>query len=239
MTNKTNQIHPVQGRILRVLLLNQSARFSDLNTGDLSNDHFTFHVKKLLEEGLVLKRGDGLYELTTDGKEFANRFDIDSGETKIAIERQAKVGVVVCAARGEGERREYLMQQRLKQPFYGYWGFVTGKIKWGETVLETAARELEEETGLTGDVTLRFIKHKMDYDKEGKLLEDKYFFECRVDNVKGVLLETFEGGRNKWMTRDQIFKLENIFDGLKEHGLDLIEGEGLSFREDKYTVTGY
>ena len=52
----------------------------------------------------------------------------------------------------ENSEGKFLAQQRLKQPFYGFWGRPTGKVGWGETILETAARELMEETGLTADL---------------------------------------------------------------------------------------
>ena len=217
-------------------MFNPAARFSDLNSTGASSDHFAFHVRRLTELGLVEKREDGMYALTNTGKEFANRFDTDS--EKVAFERQAKIGVLLVCARGEGSEKEYLIQQRLKQPYYGYYGFPTGKVKWGETILETAARELAEETGLVAQLTLMDIKHKMDYDEKGALLEDKYFYVVRVEHAKGGLTEKFEGGANTWLTRDAIAKLPTLFDGVDET-LGIAGGDSLCFLEKKYIVSGY
>jgi ADP-ribose pyrophosphatase len=59
---------------------------------------------------------------------------------------ELKLSVVIVL---EDEEGRHLQQQRLKQPYYGYWGHMTGKIRWGETMLEAGARELQEETGCT------------------------------------------------------------------------------------------
>lgn len=231
-----NPIHTVQVNILKVLLFNPDARFSDLNAVGISTDHFNFHVKRLVELGLVYKKDSGTYTLTNEGKEYANRLDVDSGEIK--IERQAKVGILIICERGTGKNKEYLIQQRLKEPFYGYHGFMTGKVKWGETIEETAHRELEEETGLSADLTLFRVKHRMDYSEDNNLLEDKVFFQFHGRNAKGELKETIEGGKNMWLTKEKVLALPDLFHGIKEY-LKSPPSDDLSFVEEKVTVKRY
>ena len=224
--------HKIQRIILKNLLLNKELRFSELNSESISNDHFTFHIKQLVSNGIVLKGDDGLYRLTSDGKEYANRFDVDGGEVK--LERQAKLGILVVAC----ENGKYLVQQRLKEPYYGYHGFVTGKIKWGEAVYEAASRELKEEAGLQGDFALKGIEHKMDYTSEGKLLEDKYFYIVKAFNLSGSLQESFESGKNFWAPMDEIMTLPDLFGDVPK----IIKAEKqdkLVFFEDKYTIERY
>jgi ADP-ribose pyrophosphatase YjhB (NUDIX family) len=229
------ELHPVQTGILRVLLFNPLARFSELNAHDISSDHLTFHVKRLVELDLI-EKSDEQYRLTVRGKEFANRFDTDQPAMK--VERQAKIAVSVGCVREKNGVREYLMQQRLKQPYYGLHGFVSGKMRWGETVLETAARELEEETGLVGTLTLVGIIHKMDYTSGGALLEDKFFFIVRADDVRGTLRTEFEGGRNFWLPKRDVLKLPNLFPDVEEV-LEVRDGDDFVFLERKYTVERY
>lgn len=189
------QLHPAHVAILHVLLFKPHARFADLQKASrLNSDHFNFYLKQLVEDGLVVKNKEGAHHLTPKGKEFSNRFDTDERK----VERQPKVAVCLMISRNDGR---VLVQQRLKQPYYGYWGRPTGKIRWGESILEAAARELLEETGLIADLTYQAVYHKRDHNSEtGELLEDKIFFMVSCDKPKGKMIEEFEGGKNAWMT---------------------------------------
>jgi len=202
-------LHPAHVAILRVLLFQPNARFAQLQKASaLTSDHFSFYLKQLIDEAYIHKDEQGAYALTSKGKEFANRFDTDAR----TVERQPKTAVCLMIYSADGKQ---LVQQRLKQPFYGYWGRPTGKIRWGETILNAAARELQEETGLTADLTFASIYHKMDYNKDtGELLEDKIFFVIECQHPHGTLITDFEGGRNAWMTQAEYDAQELSF----EHG---------------------
>jgi 8-oxo-dGTP pyrophosphatase MutT (NUDIX family) len=200
------KIHEFQISILRELLFNPHARFRDLKKVDITNDHFTFHLKHLIKEGLITKK-DGRYSLTDDGKEFANRMETNA----LKLERQAKLGVALHAVRKKNGVTEYLVHQRLKEPFYGWYGSHSGKIRWGENPYITAKREFKEETGLSGDFKLKGIVHYHHFHKDGRLLEDKYFWVFRVNDVKGKLKEEVPEGRNIWMNEKEYRKLKNVF----------------------------
>lgn len=194
-------IHTAQTSILRELLFRPVAGYAELQkpTG-LTSDHFNFHVKRLVELGLIQKVKKG-YSLTSRGKEHANKLDTDNN----TIERQPKVAVLLAVTRQRKGREEYLFQERLKHPYYGYWGFLTGKIRWGETIIETAARELMEESGLTAQHKLMGVYHEHSYQEEsGELLEDKIFFVVLCTKPKGKLIERFEGGHNDWCTPEEM-----------------------------------
>lgn len=205
------KIHEFQISVLRELLFRPGARFRDLNKVGVTNDHFTFHLNHLVKENLVAKK-DGVYYLTDEGKEFANRMDTDA----LKLERQAKLGIAIHAVRQRNGKTEYLVHHRLKEPFYGWYGSHSGKIRWGETPLATAKREFLEESGLTGKFTLKGIVHYHHFHKDGRLLEDKYFWVYRVDNVKGELKKKVPEGENIWLTESEYKKLKNVFATVKE-----------------------
>ena len=140
--------HTTQIAILRHLLFVPEANFAALQKdSDLTSDHFTFHIKKLVESGYVIKTATG-YQLSPIGKEYANRMDTDENE----IEKQPKISVVAVLERNKDGRREFIAQQRLKQPYYGFWGRLGGKVRWGESFEAAAKRELKEETGFDVNV---------------------------------------------------------------------------------------
>lgn len=202
-------IHDAQMAILRELLFHPSVSFAKLQklTG-MSSDHFNFHLQKLIDIKLVEKISRGTYTLTPRGKEYANKLDTDSN----TVERQPKTAVILAVERFNDGKIEYLFQERLKQPYFGFWGFATGKVRWGETITQTAERELLEETGLLADHRVAGVYHELVYQQEtGEQLEDKIFFVVHCTNTKGILLETFEGGRNSWMTREEALVQPKIF----------------------------
>jgi len=229
-------IHEIQGSILKGLLLREEARFSELNTDNVPSDQFTFHLKQLTEQRIIEKTQEGLYRLTVSGKEYANRFDIDSGP--IQIEKQAKLSVLVIASRINDGKREYAMQTRLKQPFFGYRGFITGKMRMGESVFDTAARELMEETGLIASSLEHItIYHERIFSVEKELLEDKYFFIFLAEDPKGDLISDFQGGKNEWVAEEKAVD-GNIFYDIADL-LSLIKDKKSGLLEKDYFVEKY
>jgi len=220
--------HEAQMKILRHLLLSPSAGFAELQkqTG-LTSDHANFHIKKLVDVGYMHKDASDKYTLTRIGKEYANRMDTDDN----VIEKQPKISVALIVENDEGK---FLAQQRLKQPYYGFWGRPTGKIRWGETMEEAAARELMEETGLTAELSVAGFYHKMDYDREsGDLLEDKIFVLIYGKNPKGELVADDEGHHNEWLSDEDLAAKDKVFESVVKI-TKLARAGNANFMEHKY-----
>jgi ADP-ribose pyrophosphatase YjhB (NUDIX family)/predicted transcriptional regulator len=205
-------LHQIQLEILRKLLFNPNATFTKLIHGETNTMLHSYHLKTLLKMDLIEKT-DGKYRLTSKGKEFANR--IDTEETTAKIEKQPKIGVCVHVWKGSDYTSKFIVQTRLKEPFFGYKGGITGKVKFGETSFETAERETAEETGLTGDFYFHGMVHFINYHDE-KLVEDKYFMVFSVLNAKGDLMVEGEGFKNEWMTLEEFEAQSPIYDGERE-----------------------
>lgn len=219
--------HTTQMAILKQLLLAPNAGFAQLQkAADVTSDFANFHIKQLMSTGYVRKDPVGKYVLTKLGKEYANRMDTEQN----LLEKQAKLSVWLVVDDGKGK---FLAQQRLKQPYYGYWGRLGGKIRWGETIVEAAARELKEETDLTANFEFKGIYHKTDYNKAGELLEDKFFYLVHATNPKGTLKVEFDGGLNQWMT-DEEFKAKDKYFESALQATSLATKPGLQFVEKKH-----
>lgn len=227
MSHEVN-IHEAQTRILRELLFVPAANFAQLQkpTG-LDSDHFKFHIGRLVELGYVAKTDAG-YTLTQKGKEHANKLDTDTH----TIERQLKLSVALII---EDDKGRFLSQQRLKQPYFGYWGRATGKVRWGETFLEAAARELMEEAGLTADLEVAGFYHKMDYrESDDSMLEDKLFCVVYGTNPKGELIVDMEGHHNEWLTNEELTKKGKVFQSVPEITA-MGHSKHIEFIEHKYS----
>jgi len=212
-----DELHQVQASILKELLFHNGTNFSSLNKLGLTNDHFTFHLKRLMEEGVVEKNGKK-YSLTQAGKTYAHMLDVDA----LVMEKQGTCTVAVTAKKVIDGKVHYLVQQRLKEPLYGYFGFINGKIRFGEFSVDTAQRELEEETGLTGKPTVLCVAHKIRGPRRSEIKLDHFFFLYLVKKPIGKLKDTKEG-KNYWMTLDKIKKLKTL-PGFKSY-LDAVEKE--------------
>lgn len=227
-------IHSAQTAILRELLFHPSASFAKLQkpTG-LTSDHFNFHIGRLVELGLVRKEAGGHYRLTPKGKEYANRLDTDNN----TVERQPKNAVILAVERTKPNGEvEFVFQERLKNPYFGFWGLPTGKIRWGETILQTAERELLEETGLMADFHIAGVYHEQVLqDESGEMLEDKIFFVAHGVNPRGTLTADFEGGKNEWLSFDKAFEKPKKFDSFKMEIDILTSPEWLIERTTSYS----
>lgn len=186
-----------------------------MNTTGLDNNHFTFHLKRLIEMGVVEKNDDE-YHLTTSGLELAGRLDL----AEMEFVRQPKVGVAIYITNGI----KILLGRRLRDPGKDRINFYTRKVKYGEALFETARHCLKEETELEADFeyagTIRFLNQKM----------DRLMIYIWAKNVRGDLAEKTIEAENKWYTRAEIAILKNKFVSF-ERDLDLFEGKKIFFEE--------
>lgn len=230
------KVHEAQMSILRELLFHPSAGFAELQkpTG-LDSDHFKFHISRLVELGYVEKNQAGQYKLSIKGKEYANKLDTDTN----TIERQPKLSVCLIV-KNKDNPDKFLVQQRLKNPYYGYWGRMGGKIRWGESFEEAASRELKEETNLDGQFEFKMIYRKRDFNETTKeLLEDKVFVVMEAISYSGELLENYQGGRNAWMDQDELKSQDKRFESAYEFVELLKRHERYKARDFYYDAKDY
>jgi 8-oxo-dGTP diphosphatase len=228
-------LHRNQKLILKKLATTPSARFHELNVPFLESEHMNYHLQKLVDIGLVIKT-NGEYALSNFGKDYANLMD----DEVVHLEKQPKTSVLLRVVREVEGEIQHLLCRRLKHPYFGKVGRLSGKVQFGETLVEAARRELFEETGLTADnPILEHIYHKLRTDENGRCVQDVLFYRYLIVNPAGTLIETTDVQENFWISASKLTGRDDldVFEDLKLE--DTVHPELLSFTEHRAQERGY
>ncbi len=129
--------------------------------------------------------------------------DFDTADLRCLYEKSC--GAVIF--RGTGQKRQFLLIKNL----YGkHWGFPKGHMEHGETELETAAREVLEETGLRVEL-LEGFREISSYHPRPKISKRVVFFLGRA-TVGDVIIQEAEIERFRWVSYSgamDMFRFEN------------------------------
>lgn len=235
MNNLNIKLHYYQVELVKHLSVNSKLRFNDLIIEGLESEHMNYHLKKLMEMGFVTKE-KSYYVLTDLGKDYSNLLD----EETDLVEKQPKVSVGLHIKRKNKKGEiEHLLLKRLRQPYFGKVGHLTGKVKFGEKVIEAAKRELFEETGLTAKkFNIEMVYRKM-RTKKGEFVQDVIFFRVLVTELSGNLIEKTKYQENFWITKKQLEKRKDLdlYDDMTLN--DSLEPIDLTFSENSAEAKGY
>lgn len=222
-------MHHIQKDILSRLLMVEVVRFKDLKPQGMESNIFMYHLKSLMKDSMVIKTDNG-YSLTSKGKHFVDRSQLESLKTWV----QPKIIVIIALQNTKGE---YAILERLHQPFLGYKGFPSGKLHYGEPLSEAANRVMAEKVQIKDTQLLRIGTFIMRYKKEeeivnhiigyvfsGKLKTDEHikasskFFRCYWGDEEELYLDNRFGGHPELMkliktaTHKQPFFIEKEFE---------------------------
>jgi ADP-ribose pyrophosphatase YjhB (NUDIX family) len=195
-----NQIQ--QEILTSIKFFKDGGKYSDLKVKDIENDLYNYHLQHLVKNGYI-EKSDDLYKLTELGKSLVT--NIDEEDKKLPA--NYKVSVYMCVM-VDGK---ILLSRRLKHPQYGYVGIPSGKIRYGEEILETAKRELREETELAADFKIIGNLRQIRTNSQDEVIEDGVFYICYTDKVVGDLLLDSNEGKNFWIKIEEVTKLEKLF----------------------------
>lgn len=198
------EMHDTETAIILKLIHTPQATFNELWNKQGESNAFAYHVNKLEAQKLIEKNTQGSYNLTDEGRKLSAFIEGDTGS------RAEFPTLVVIMHVRNGDK--YLCQKRLKEPFYGYWGFVAGKINFGQNVFECATRDLKEESGLIAtDWKLKAIEQLKTFEKD-RLLFHHYTFVVETSHAIGTLKDKTHKAENAWMTLEE-YKTKERFPG--------------------------
>jgi len=115
---------------------------------------------------------------------------------------------------------EYLLNRRLRHPYFGKVGRLSGKVQFGEALVDAAKRELFEETGLTAQTwNLEEMYRKTRFREDGTPVQDVFFYKFFVTDFSGTMIDTTPYQENFWATKHDVFS-KNEFDPYDDLDLD-------------------
>jgi ADP-ribose pyrophosphatase YjhB (NUDIX family) len=193
--------HQIQRNILLKLIHTPKATFTELLGNERDSNKFAYHLGVLEKNSIILKK-DGKYTLSQEGKKLSSFIEGDTG-SKAAFPTFNHVLIVK-------DGNKILAQKRLKEPFYGYWGLISGKINFGFNIEECAKRDIEEETGLKAGQARFFGVNQSKTFEDGNLLHHHIMFYVELSGISGKLKRTTHKGENQWMTVEE-FKSKERF----------------------------
>src|SRR3989344_5454376 len=172
------KLHDYQKALVRKLALGRNLTFNRLLIEGLGSEHMNYHLKRLLEVGFVIKRGT-FYTLTDQGKDYSNRLD-DAMKT---VEKQPKTSVIINAVRKNDKGEiEFLLNKRLREPYFGKVGRMGGKVLFGETTEAAARREVQ----------------------------DVFFYIYFTKIPSGTLINKTDHQENFWITKKELYERRDL-----------------------------
>ncbi len=210
--NVEKNIHYYQKALLRALTTcPHGEKFNRLIVEGLESEHMNYHLKQVIDMGYVAKNGS-LYVLTDKGKDYTNTMD----DQIAVVEKQPKTSIIIWGIRRNAKSKvfEHLVNKRLRHPYFGKVGHITGKVRFGETLVQAAQRELYEETGLTAkNYDLVKIYHKLRHRSAGENVQDVIFYIFKVSDFSGSMIAKTSHQENFWITtKDVIKKRYDVYD---------------------------
>ena len=187
-------------RIIRKLMHEPELTFNQLWDKQGPSNKFAYHLKVLEEEKIISKTDKG-YSLTHLGKKQSAYIEGETGRKETA----PLIGVISVVYHDN----KFLMIKRTKEPFYGYWAFHGGKLKFNQYILECAKEEIKEETGFECDVKLKGIFCSKTFSNDN-LSYNHQMFIVKATNPQGNLITKTREGENKWFTVEEMQELKKF-----------------------------
>lgn len=190
-------LHVIQKEILIRLIQNPELRYSQLKPKHIESNHFMYHLKALMRDGMVEKKDNGNYSLTMEGKLYADQVNLKT----LKVRRQPKIVTLVAV---QNDKNQWLLYKRKHQPLINQIGFPYGKLHLGETVQEAAERELMEKTGLTCKLKHRGDGYIIIHEENEPVSQICFhlFYGC---NPKGKMKTETQYGWIRWSDENDDF----------------------------------
>jgi len=195
-------MHDIQKIILKRLLDKYGQKYSDLTRGYSYEENIVFHLKRLVDEGLIKKK-DGLYFITTEGVKKITKYDL----TKLA-DTGFKTFFVGFLCQYQNK---YLIKSH-PQGKSNFYNLPSGKPHFGEPIESSLVRTFEENSGLKlspAEFSFLSLHLKTVKTSDEEILFDDAFAIYRVELNKQEFENMRLGQNIQWMEIKTINQLNN------------------------------
>lgn len=186
-----------------MLITHPQSKYSELKPRHMEGSKFTYHLQKMINQQLVQKNQDGTYSLTSKGKLFADRFELD---TLTVLEQPRIVCLVACYEPSKG----WLLFTRNQQPTIHMAGFAKVDVEFGSMLHDQVSRAFTDLSGL--EVALNYRAHGYvtqktpDGELESRVMIHLYYGE----NPSGELRLQTDSGTFGWYLDDELTNMPNL-----------------------------
>lgn len=202
--------HHLQRAIVYRLAFSPGLRFSELKPDEVENKLFDYHLKKVIASKLVVKREDGTYALTAEGRRLGKR----ALDKRLASVDRAE-SVLFLAIRRPSDKA-WLLYRRKTHPLLDRVGFMHALPVAGTAPEVQAASVCLAQTGLTANFSVLGAGFFETYD--GEALESFTNFTFLVANdAQGELVQNDEFAEYFWAI-DPDFSEPNMLPNMKTLG---------------------
>lgn len=185
--------HHIQKNIVYTLAFSDGMRFGELKPDELENKAFDYHLKKVVQAGLVEKMADGRYTLTSEGKRIG----------KGALKKQTRMidraySTLLLAVR-RADDGAWLLMRRKSQPLRGLAGFMNAQPVADQDITDTALQVCREQTGLSGEFVVQGHGYFRTY-RAGSLESFIHFTLLVCNDIQGELHQNSSLAEYYWDT---------------------------------------
>lgn len=217
--------HYLQKRIIADLVECQTARYAELKPSHIEGNVFTYHLRSLIKQKLIVKNSDGTYSLTNEGK----LYGINSSLKAKELLQQAHSVIFLSIH----DKNRWLLRKRLVQPMFGKIGFMHGEPRPGETIEQAGERILQYRTGLSGNMQVKGSGY-ICLQENGVLVAYSGFTLLKVSQLSGELIANDAHGENTWY-QDPDFTSQDMIPSMPDL-VSAIERPGLFFLDKIYNL---
>jgi len=185
-------------------LRESSRKYSEImfHLRERDSGKLNYHLKQLLAEKLIEKK-EGVYSLTHEGLKYS--LFVDS----LQLKEKYPLPVVLVAVIKNGK---ILLAKRKREPLKGCWGLPGNEVLYGQTILEAARSEIEQELSLALVDEFLSGSYPTIYCEKGKLLYHVMLFvvKARIKTIPPAGAAKGKISEYQFFTKRELDKLRII-----------------------------